>query len=232
MSHNPTGATEGAVQAIESYIREHHLHAGDLLPSEVELCEVLGLSRSSVREAMRILAALDVVEVRRGFGTVVSDMSLKPLIAGLSLRVSLDQAHSATHLLQIVSTREALEKSVAKELAEAHTPESLAIMREIVSDMLDSYLTTGSYAHLDRRFHTAMLAPIHNELIRELCDALWQVHGTVLPRLKLPQSEELERTVRSHYALIEAIETGDPTNVRQAISDHYAPLRSVVSALI
>ncbi|MDO4911854.1 MAG: FCD domain-containing protein [Corynebacterium sp.] len=229
---NPQGATHGAVEAIENYIRDHRLKAGDLLPSESELCEILGLSRSPVREAMRILAALDIVQVRRGFGTVVSTLSLKPLIAGLTLRVSLDQEHSATHLLQIVSTREALEKSVAGELVTAHTSESLAAMRDIVSEMLDSYLSTGYYAHHDRRFHTAMLEPIENELIRELCDALWQVHGTVLPLLKLPASEELERTVRSHYVLVDAIAGGDPTVVRDAIRDHYRPLRSVVSALI
>ena len=95
-------AAQSAVEGIEDYIRRHNLHVGDLLPSEMELCDELGCSRSSLREAMRTLVSLDIVEVRQGQGTFVSKMSLAPLIRGMVLRVTLDVDQSFEHLLQVV----------------------------------------------------------------------------------------------------------------------------------
>lgn len=228
----PNSAAEIAAAGIEKYIRDNNLREGDLLPSEIELCTIMGFSRSSVREAMRILSVLDIIKVRRGFGTVVSSMSLKPLVAGLTLRASVNPDNCAQHLLQVIATREALECSVAQDLISFHTEQSLENMRTIVSQMLDSYMTTGQFAHYDRLFHSAMLDPISNDLIRELSDALWQVHGSILPMLRLPVSEELETTVRSHYDIVNAIENKDPDEVRVRIKQHYRPLRAVVSALV
>src|SRR5690606_5735 len=62
------------------------LRPGDPIPTETELCQELGVSRSSVREAIRTLATLDIVEVRHGSGTVVGQMSLAPLVETLVFR--------------------------------------------------------------------------------------------------------------------------------------------------
>ncbi|CAB0630369.1 FadR family transcriptional regulator [Corynebacterium diphtheriae] len=82
---NPT------VLAIENYIRENGLTPGDVLPSEAAICEHLSVSRSSVREAMRTLASLDVVEIRHGHGTYVGKMSMAPLVNGMVLRLTLNE---------------------------------------------------------------------------------------------------------------------------------------------
>src|SRR5690606_5758741 len=73
-------------EEIKGLILRSGLKPGDPIPTEAELCQVLGVSRSSVREAVRTLATLDIVEVRHGHGTVVGQMSLAPLVETLVFR--------------------------------------------------------------------------------------------------------------------------------------------------
>ena len=75
--------------AIKQHIIDSGLGPGDLMPTETELCEALGVSRSSVREAIRTLGSLDIVEVRHGHGTFVGRMSLDPLVNGMVFRLSM-----------------------------------------------------------------------------------------------------------------------------------------------
>ncbi|VEH06264.1 GntR family transcriptional regulator [Corynebacterium kutscheri] len=119
MAPRKATAAAKAFDGIVDYIRVKRLNPGDLLPAEQELCEIIGCSRSSIREAMRTLASLDIVEVRHGHGTYVSKMSLDPLIQGLILRVLLSTDSSLTALLDIVDLRAAIDHSLAEELAEA-----------------------------------------------------------------------------------------------------------------
>ena len=78
--------TETTMDAIEQYILKNHLQPGDPLPTESALCESLGVSRSSVREALRQLKALEIVTVQQGRGAFVGDMTLRPLIKTVFLR--------------------------------------------------------------------------------------------------------------------------------------------------
>ena len=80
--------TETTMDAIEQYILKNHLQPGDPLPTESALCESLGVSRSSVREALRQLKALEIVTVQQGRGAFVGDMTLRPLIKTVFLRSS------------------------------------------------------------------------------------------------------------------------------------------------
>ena len=78
--------TETTMEAIEQYIVANHLQPGDPLPTESALCDSLGVSRSSVREALRQLKALEIVDVQQGRGAFVGDMTLRPLIKTVFLR--------------------------------------------------------------------------------------------------------------------------------------------------
>lgn len=87
-SMNGTATTQAstAINAIKDYILQSHLHPGDPLPTESQLCTDLGMSRSSVREAVRTLVALDIVEVRHGHGMFVGQISMRPMVESLVFR--------------------------------------------------------------------------------------------------------------------------------------------------
>ncbi len=225
----PRSTTQAAVDGIEKYIRDHNLHSGDVLPSETELCQELDCSRSSVREAMRTLQSLDIVEIRRGQGTFISRMSLSPLVRSMVLRVTLDSANSGKHLREVIDTRQTIELSVAEELVTVHDEGSLGELMVTMSNMRSSFEDHASFAKEDQQFHALLLQPISNAFIRELSDALWQIHSKVVSMLDIPVSSDVERTIEAHAAMVRALHAKDVPAFRIAVAAHYDPLRAAAA---
>ena len=205
-------ATQAAIEGIQQYIRDHSLTSGDILPSETELCDELNCSRSSVREAMRTLQSLDVVEVRRGQGT-------------------LDPDHTAAHLHEVIATREFLELSVVDELMSAHTKESLDSLNQLASNMRTSFSEYGSFMDEDQQFHAALLSPVSNALMRELAGAMWQVYAQLIDICEIPITVDAERTIKNHESIVRALRNKDSAAYREAVQNHYAPLRAAIAQL-
>src|SRR5690625_7067445 len=90
-----------ATEAIKDLILAEGLRPGDPMPTESALCERLGISRSSVREAIRTLSSLDIVEVRHGHGTFVGGLSLAPLVNGLDFRARAESHDELRTLRQV-----------------------------------------------------------------------------------------------------------------------------------
>ncbi|WJY68233.1 FadR/GntR family transcriptional regulator [Corynebacterium auris] len=224
----PSSASSRAQAGITDYIRTRRLSPGDALPSEAALCDALGFSRTSVREAIQVLSSLDIVEVRHGHGTYVSAMSLDPLIQGLVLRISLDSARSVATLNDVVDLRSALDHSLAGELAAAWSSRDAAELYAIVSDMTAEHAAGRPFAEQDRAFHRALLAPVSNTLIVELAGALWDVHMAVLPTLGIPMPADIDITIRTHARIVDVLRAGDVAGYHAAVDEHYAPLRRAI----
>ncbi|MDN5737049.1 MAG: GntR family transcriptional regulator, partial [Brevibacterium aurantiacum] len=94
---------------IKDLILSDGLRPGDLLPTEGELCDRLGVSRSNVREAIRKLSTLDIVDVRHGHGTYVGEMSLDALVEALVFRGVLSPGDDLRALRDVVEVRQALD---------------------------------------------------------------------------------------------------------------------------
>lgn len=219
---NPT------VAAIENYIRENSLKPGDLMPSEAALCELLDVSRSSVREAIRTLVSLDVIEVRHGHGTYVGHMSLAPLVNGLTLRLTIGKDDALRNLQQVVDARMAFDKFNAKQLIEAYRTSSTDKLREIVDCMRDSFNKGKQITKHDEKFHEELNSKLSNQLIQELYMALWQVHTKAVPLLDLTREKDFEETVNAHKGIIKALEAGDEEQLLRMIDAHYGPLQRMI----
>lgn len=219
------------VQGVQEYIREHGLKTGDMMPSETALCEELGCSRSSLREAMRTLSTLDIVEIRHGYGTFVSKMSLEPLVHGMVLRLLLDPTESMVNLAQVVQTREALDLSLADELVEIYRGAETPELDEVLQKMRQAHARGEKFAEEDQRFHRLLLAPIANPIIRELTDAFWQIHNQVVSLLNLRELthvEDIEDTIEAHEDTVKALVDGDADAYRKMVVAYYRPLRLAI----
>ena len=86
------GVTTRAIDSIRAMISSGDLHPGDRLPPEQELADQLGVSRGSLREAVRALAQINVLDVRRGDGTFVTSLAPSELLSGLSFAMELLQS--------------------------------------------------------------------------------------------------------------------------------------------
>lgn len=227
-SSRAQSTTQEAVADIKRYIRDNHLRTGDMLPSEALLCEELGCSRSAIREAIRALVTLDIVEVRHGYGTFVSDMSLEPLINGLVFRTVLNTDSSLDNLLHVVDTREILDLSLGQELIDTFTEETRGELLTLVDKMRAQRDRGLSFAVEDRTFHITLLATTGNPLIRELNDAFWRIQFQAQPMLNLAMPEDIPRTIEAHREIIEALTAGDLDGYCRAVKNHYAPFRRMI----
>jgi DNA-binding FadR family transcriptional regulator len=212
-------------EQIKNYILLNRLHPGDLLPTEAELCTALGVSRSSVREAMRTLAALDIVEVRHGHGTYVGQLSLAPLVEGLVFRGVLGPDNDFSALREVIEVREALDSAVAEHIIEAFSAASDPKLEALVAAMEDKSSRNEPFAEEDLAFHTQLLSHIDNGLIGQLVAAFWEINTVVYPKLGLAPATDLDETAKAHGLMLRAAVAGDVEAYREAVVLHYKPLR-------
>lgn len=224
------GTGSGVVERIQELILAEGLTPGDPMPTESALCERLGSSRSSVREAMRTLASLDIVEVRHGHGTFVGQLSLAPLVDGLLFRARLDDGNDLRALREVVELRIAIDLSVADQLVEIYRETTNPELEELVEQMRELAATGRPFPEADAAFHTELFSRLDNGLLRQLAQAFWEIHTVAVPLLELPPAEDILVTVDAHQAMLSALEAGDADAYRAAVIEHYRPLGRVLDA--
>lgn len=202
------------------------LGPGQRLPSETELCAQLGVSRSSLREAVRMLGALGVVESRHGSGTYVSSLDAPHIVGALSLTVGL---LPLSGLLEIYSLRQVLEAHAAAQAAARLDGAVLSEMREILQE-LESEDEPERASALDHRFHSLVDEQAGNPTLASLLRVFrsrsraYQIYGEDTAEVKL-------RSDQGHRAILNALADRDPTAAASAASAHVAQTRAWLQLL-
>lgn len=211
------------VDRIKEYILANKLAPGDPLPTENELSEQLGVSRSRIREAVKTLSALDIVEVRHGYGTYVGRMSFSAMVESLAFRGMLSAKNDLHVFAELVDFRELIETSLAETIMEHLTPQAALTMRRLTATMAEKAALGQEFPTEDRAFHLLLVETTGNTLAVDLTGAFWDVHA--LAARSLARATDLSTTVAAHVAILDAIESGNPARLREAIHAHYAPVR-------
>lgn len=215
---------------IKDFILSEGLQPGDLLPTENDLCQQLGVSRSSVREAVRNLSTLGIVDVRHGYGTFVGEMSLDALVETLVFRGVLSPGDDLSALKDVVEVRQALDQGLASQIVASLTGTVNPKLQGLVDEMVALATEGKTFPQHDRAFHTGLLEQLDNSLVGQLVTAFWDVHTTVVPKLGLSVASDLEQTARSHGLMLEAAQNGDVEAFREAIASHYDPIQRALDA--
>ncbi len=150
-----------AANKIIDYITNENLKAGSKLPNETQLCEITGVSRGTIREAIKILNTENVVTIQRGVGTFVSEnpgVSEDPL----GFRFIEDKEKLVFDLIQI---REILEPSLASIAAENANEEEIAHLSEIAHELEEYYNQGKDTVPLDIEFHSQIAKMSHNRVV-------------------------------------------------------------------
>ncbi len=200
------------------------------MPSESELCDQLGVSRSSVREAIRTLQTLDIVQVQHGRGTFVGQMSLQPLVETLAFRSVISPGDDFRALREVVDVRIGLDLSFADRVTAHFKGNHNELLHMLVGEMVASARRGEPFAAADRQFHTQLLSDSGCEMVSQLVAAFWDVHTAVLPQLSIPTPADIELTAKAHGDILMAAEAGDVEAYRLAVHQHYAPLLRVLDA--
>lgn len=220
---------ESTTQQIKNYILLNRLRPGDLMPTEAELCSSLGVSRSSVREAIRTLAALDIIEVRHGYGTFVGNLTLAPLIEGLVFRGVLSPDDDLAALREIVEVRAALDHAMAENLIAGVKGTSNPDLEHLVDEMELRSSQNRSFAEVDLAFHAGLASRLENKLVQQLIIAFWEIQTAVYPKLGLAPPAQLDETARAHRRMLCAAQEGDLAAYHAAVVAHYAPIERAIS---
>ena len=166
-----------ALQAdIMELILERGLEAGDALPTENELSAELGVGRNTLRESLKVLQALGVIEIRHGFGMFVAPSNFDALADGLTFRGRLSLRHHGQEALQLVEVRQALESGLIAGAMDLMTPERLLAVEESVLRMEALAGAGEDFVEADAEFHRRLFEPLNNDLLISLLGVFWNVY--------------------------------------------------------
>ncbi len=219
---------EDAARAIRCYITEHQLQPGDMLPSERQIQQQLGISRASVREALRVLQNMGMIEARHGKGLFVKEVDLTPLIDAYV--DSLWQVGPGfAHLLQ---TREVIELGAVRIVAQHCTAEELALLEEVLQSMNQRIVASESALTEDLRFHELLVDLVHNPLLTRLYSAITPFLLTVRQRSVSADNTTVDWAAHdwslayeAHKAIYTAIAAHDSAKAVALLDEHLTAVR-------
>ncbi|MFC4471312.1 FadR/GntR family transcriptional regulator [Streptomyces xiangluensis] len=208
---------------VMQLILDRRLRAGAPLPTEAELMGALGVSRNSVREALKALQALDIVEIRHGYGTYVGQASLTPLVDGLTFRTLAQQGDDggALALGDILQVREVLEEGLIRRVVGVLSDAELDRLEGVVTRMEEAGRAGLPFPELDREFHELMYAALGNALVPQLLGAFWTVYRRIAGVQGWTDDPTPDVTVRRHRDIVVALRARDIEGAQRAMAVHF-----------
>lgn len=213
-------------EQLEQAIRSGEYGVGDRLPSERELTAMFGVSRVSVREAIRSLEAVGLVEVRHGMGTTVADPSRRA-----TRDLSGWMRANRGEVLELLRVRGALDEVAGQEAAEHQDLDAIAAIRT-AHEAFEQEAPTSSaerLAELDMAFHLAVAEASGSKLLHDLLAELHHHLAESRAVFFMPRERALA-SAREHEEILAAIEKGDGATARRATKAHIASVRVVMES--
>lgn len=157
------------MNSIEKHIEKNGLKAGDKLPAQAEMCEMLGVSRTSLREVLKALEARNVIAIVNGKGIYLKgDVQLE-----ISARIELKKTRE--DILQILEVRKMLEREIVKLVILRATDEELDKVQEVLDSLMAKFENKVNSSFEDKSFHMSLYRICHNRLLLELIESSFKV---------------------------------------------------------
>lgn len=204
---------EQVADGIMNLIQETPYKAGDKLPTEKELCESTGAGRNTVREALKILASRNVLEIRQGAGTFVSEKQGIP-DDPLGFSMVNDHVKLTRDLLQV---RIMLEPQIAALAAQCAKEHEIRELEDILEEMEAAMKKREDYSELDTKFHTKIAQCTHNIVMENLLPVIGK--GVAVFAREVAQTE-YDRTWISHRKIFCYIRDHKPFEAEMEMQYH------------
>lgn len=220
--------TDEAISTIRAMIVSGELTPGQRLPPEKELSERLGLSRNSLREAVKSLEVIRVLDVRRGDGTYVTSLEPHLLLEAMSFVVDL---HRDQSVIEIFEVRRVLEPYAAGLAAERISDEQLTALTASLASVGEDTSVKDLVEH-DLEFHRLITHASGNAYLASLLDSLSS--STVRARVwrGITQERSTSRTLSEHGAILAALKRHDVDITRASVTVHIGGIEAWLHAAL
>ena len=205
------------VEQIRQWIMQGKLKDGDPLPSERELAQIFQVSRVPVREALKVLEYLGVIQNVRGKGMFVCKVDLMHLFHQVGFIIREEDPASILH--QLFEARRILEGEAAALAAERRTEEDLFQMERAILALKHDIAAGKETEQVSLEFHKALIAAAHNEILIDLYRSLMEMLQFSIHRSHASEQRR-KISLEEHRAILEQIRERAPSEARKAIQQH------------
>ena len=204
--------------AVEQAIQQKKLKTGTRLPSELELCEQFGVSRTVVREALRVLSSRGLISIIKGKGMFVKEISGQSAVDPLHLYLQMNFERS--YVMDIVHARQILEPAVV-ELASSHRSDD--DIKRLAADIELLTSCTGDFRELSRidtQFHIDIAKASGNSLLPLLLDPIHRLIHDIKSTVYATVNDAKESALVWHQRIFDEIVAGEAKRAREAMVEH------------
>jgi GntR family transcriptional repressor for pyruvate dehydrogenase complex len=206
---------EEIAHRLLTLIKDQHLRPGDRLPAERSLAEMMDVSRPVVREALRALAFMGVVDIRQGAGTYVASLEPRQLIAHLSFAFAKD----TVALVQLLEARRVIEAGNARLAALRIKECELSRLEDLVVSLANHMDDPNRFSDADVALHEAISAAADNFLLSQFTGVISTLGKASRERTSRSRGVR-EATVRDHWRILGALRAHDANAAERAMLDH------------
>ena len=211
------------VARLHRLIAEAGLGPGDRLPAERELASRLKVSRNSVREALRALEILGLIEVRHGEGSFMRRVDMSTLLSSLVSPL----VEKRYFLIEVLEMRKMLEPPICRLAAERAGAEDIAELKRILSHHAERIRSQQPAIEEDLAFHRALAAAAHNEVVEKTIELIASIFREFR---HVWAAERPARSVEAHSRIVAAIEAGEGDRAARAMDEHLRTIEALVKS--
>lgn len=223
-SYTKKPLAEQVAEYIRNDVLERGLEAGAKIPNEFELASAIGVGRGTIREAIKILVSRQILEIRRGAGTFVSERQ-GMVDDPLGLAFIKDKTHLA---LDLFSVRLMLEPEIAAMAARNATLEQIEDLKK-QRDQVEGFINRGEcHTEEDILFHKQIAACSGNGVVEKLIPV---IHSSIALFVEITNSSLGQETIETHREIVDCIEQGDSEGARCAMTMHLTYNRRIIKSL-
>jgi GntR family transcriptional regulator, transcriptional repressor for pyruvate dehydrogenase complex len=208
---------EEVARQIEAAILRNHQRPGDQLPPERELIERFAVSRSVIRESLKVLAEKGLIEILPGKGAFIRE----PGSAAVrdAFRLYLRRQRDENFARDLTEIRQLLEGETTALAATRATPEDMAKMEAALTEMEAEKENLARFVQADLQFHQALAAATHNDLMQLLLIPITGLLTDIMAQLSpLPRAQE--EAIKHHRSILRAVKRRDAAQARRAMKAH------------
>jgi len=207
--------SEDIIARLLTMIKDGQLQPGTKLPPERELAEAMQVSRPSLREALRALSIMNIIEIRQGDGTYITSLEPELLVEHLDFVFSL----SDSTIIELFEARKIVEVGLAAMAAQRITDEEIAKLEESLANSIENVNDHALFLKADVELHEIIIGAARNPFLKRFMASIYNLgHASRSRTVEIPGV--VEQVVEDHRAIVNALKISNPEKAQQAMLQH------------